>query len=139
MDTFQIQPHQKNASYTQPHFFIQSKGYNSGKPTSYPVNDCLVVLVNDELEKGMLFWTCFSLWKAKEFIPLLDQSPMPILKIDEAIELIDMTCLHLAHYPEKFLSQIREMKELIKTEKLLSTQLQLIKKIKRGTARKSFR
>lgn len=139
MDTFQLHSHQKDNTYTSPHFFIQSKGYNSGKPTSYPVNDCFVAVTNDELEKGIVFWTCFTLWKTDQFLPLLDKSPMPALNLEKANELIDITCLHLGQHPEKFLSHVREMKELIKNEKLLNVQLKLIKKVKSGIARKMLR
>lgn len=138
MQTIKIQEHTRHATYQQPHFFIQSKGYNAGRPSSDPYNNSYVVLVTDELEKGMIFWICFALWKANRFLSALDGFPRT-LNIPLTEKLIGETCKKLSNDPRQFLSNVKEMKELIQTEKLLSVQSKLIKKFKVSVARKLLR
>lgn len=138
MQTIKVQEHTSNTIYQQPHFFIQSKGYNAGRPSSEAYHNSYVVIVNDELEKGMLFWICFALWKANRFISRLEGCP-GTLSIPVAKKLIAETCEKLSQDPKQFLSNVKELKELIQGEKILSVQCKLIKKIKVSLARNLLR
>jgi hypothetical protein len=139
MHTLTIQNHNKNTTYNKPHFFILSKGYNAGRPSATPYANGLVLLASDEIEKGMLFWICFSLWKTNGFGPLLRGTGVPVLNSTDATELIDKTCLKLSVDPDLFVSNVKELKELIQTENLLSVQLKMIKHIKKAVALKLLR
>ena len=139
MQELKIQLHISTATYNQPHFFIQSNGYNAGRPSVRPYNNSYVLLVKDEVEKGMLFWVCFSLWKANRFVPLLQGSGHPVLNSRLAENLIDQTCQKLCEHPSNFLSNVKELKELIQTENLLAAQIKMIKHIKKSIANKMLR
>lgn len=139
MQDLKIQLHLSTATYNQPHFFIQSNGYNAGRPSAKPYNNSYVLLVNDEVEKGMLFWICFSLWKTNRFVPLLEGSGHLVLNSKLAENLIDQTCKKLSEHPGNFLSNVKELKELIQTENLLSAQIKMIKHIKKSLTNKMLR
>lgn len=136
MQIMKIQLHKTNIIHSQPHFFIQSKGYNAGRPSAKSYTNSHVVLCDDEIEKGMLFWICFGLWKLNRFVPLLNASTAYYLNPDDAAKLIDATCGKLSSHPGEFIANVKELKGLIHTEQLLNMQLKIIKRVKKNISRK---
>ena len=51
MDTIFIKTHQPGANYAKPHFFVLSKGLNSGKPSNEPFTNSFVLVFQTEAQK----------------------------------------------------------------------------------------
>ena len=98
MDTISIKTHQTGAKYEKPHFFILSKGLNSGnkihqhqknnikaliKPDHEPFTNSFVLVFQTEAQKEDIFWIAMSLWKSKFWMPFLRGSVIPFLSLYE--------------------------------------------------------
>ena len=79
MDTIFIKTHQPGAHYAKPHFFVLSKGLNSGKPSNEPFTNSFVLVFQTEAQKEDIFWIAMSLWKSKFWMPFLRGSVIPFL------------------------------------------------------------
>ena len=55
MDTIFIKTHQPGAHYAKPHFFVLSKGLNSGKPQNEPFTNSFVLVFQTEAQKEDIF------------------------------------------------------------------------------------
>jgi hypothetical protein len=116
MKSFQIKTHRLDNNYQQPHFFILSKGLNSGKPLNQPCPNCFVLLTDNHEDKELLFWLCFGLWKSKSFQYLFRGSVIPFVTINEIRKLImesttKANCNALATQKAIQALQILEIKE----------------------------
>jgi len=65
MQKINIRTHNPRNQYEKPHFFILSKGSNSGKPLDQPCPNCFVLEFSNEDEKENHYWLAYSLWQAK--------------------------------------------------------------------------
>ena len=83
MDTIFIKTHQPGAHYAKPHFFVLSKGLNSGKPSTEPFTNSFVLVFQTEAQKEDIFWIAMSLWKSKFWMPFLRGSVIPFLSLYE--------------------------------------------------------
>jgi hypothetical protein len=131
--------HTISTTYHHPHIFLQSKGFNAGKPSPAPYRNCYVLFVADELEKNIIYWICYSLWRSGHFNPLLKINRGYELDIDKAAALINETCLVVSLRPDGGLSKLKELRSLIKTEVLLNAQLKMIQHIKRALTKEIVR
>ena len=77
MDTIFIKTHQLGEKYDKPHFFVLSKGLNSGKPQNEPFTNSFVLVFQTEAQKEDIFWIAMSLWKSKFWVPYLRGSVIP--------------------------------------------------------------
>jgi hypothetical protein len=99
--------HQKDRVYSQPHFFVLSKGNNSGKPLKEPCPNCFVILVKTEEEAENLYWIALSLWKSKFWYQHLVGSVIPFLRLQE----------FKSNFRDKVLKSTRNTKNTLKTWK----------------------
>ena len=83
MDTIFIKTHQPGAHYAKPHFFVLSKGLNSGKPSNEAFTNSFVLIFQTEAQKEDIFWIAMSLWKSKFWMPFLRGSVIPFLSLYE--------------------------------------------------------
>lgn len=58
-----IYTHKAGRAYMGPHFFILSKGKNSGRPSYTPNVNSFVVQFEDWSRFHEIFWFAYSLWK----------------------------------------------------------------------------
>lgn len=130
METLKIKTFSLKTGHNTNHFFILSKGYNAGKPMEKPCPNCFIVTAENEEHKRQLFWICYSLWKSGSFLPLLHGSVIPFLNIREASAEVEKALEAVRHSKIKFEKTVAQLQELIRTEKLLTKQLNLITEIK---------
>lgn len=116
-------------------FYLLSKGYNAGKPLEKPCPNCFVVTADDIKHKHQLFWICYGLWKSGKFLPLLCGSVIPFLHIRDASTEIEKALKIANGNPKEFEKNVDTLKVLIKTEKLIESQLNMIKMIKIAIAK----
>lgn len=84
MLTFEIKTHRTGRTYSGPHFFILSKGLNSGKPMPEPCPNCYVITTNSEDLRESLFYLCLALKIGKYFSFYLKGSVIPFICIVDA-------------------------------------------------------
>lgn len=65
------------------HFFILSKGLNSGRPQDQPCPNCFVAYCNDKDEREFFYWLSYALWQCGTFKIYLVGSVIPFLRISD--------------------------------------------------------
>jgi hypothetical protein len=130
MKTPRIKTHQMKNAYAENHFFILSKGLNSGKPLEKPCPNCFVLFAKSEEEKNQLYWLCHGLWQGNFFRPFLTGSVIPFIKLNdlktvitEALSKVDLN---------EFEKSISMMQGLQSHQENISKQLELIRQAKKS-------
>ena len=120
-------------SYTENHFFILSKGMNSGKPLEKPCPNCFVLFAKSEEEKNNLYWICFGLWQGNLFHPFLTGSVIPFIRLDDLKRIIGEAFLKInSEGNGDFKKSISVLEDLQKHQENILKQLQLIKQAKKA-------
>jgi len=135
MKTIRIKTFNMNSHLDSHHFFILSKGYNAGKPMDKPCPNCFIVTAENEEHKYQLFWVCYSLWKCGAYIPLLCGSVIPFIHIRDASVLIDDAYQKNLQRKTEFDKDVQKLQQLIRVERLLTKQINMIAEIKGCIAR----
>lgn len=132
MNTFQIKTYKNNLKTVKPHFFMLSKGNNSGKPLTSPCPNCFIVITDTEEAKQFYYWLCHGLWQAQAFRRLLTGSVIPFIRISEAKKLLFESEEKALQDRRKYLKALAMLQDFEKKSKLLEKQVQLVKDIKRA-------
>ena len=88
MSNFEIKTHRSGKTYNTPHFFILSKGLNSGKPLDKPCPNCFVITTAAEPTRESLYYLCLSLKTGQYFSYYLKGSVIPFISISDAKKVI---------------------------------------------------
>ena len=132
MDTIFIKTHQPGAHYAKPHFFVLSKGLNSGKPSNEPFTNSFVLVFQTEAQKEDVFWIAMSLWKSKFWHPFLKGSVIPFITLyDFKKEFNPQASLMLLEH-EQHLKNVAALKLLEKKEKQYKEDIMLINDIRKA-------
>ncbi|MGQ0826958.1 MAG: DUF6943 family protein [Bacteroidota bacterium] len=127
-----IKTHKMTRTYKEEHFFILSKGNNSGKPMDKPCPNCFVCLCKDEIEKRQLYWLFYGLWQGKYFNPFLTGSVIPFIRIDDLQKVAETALSKIELQPNQFSKNISMMQLLNEKSKVIMEQIKLIKKAKKA-------
>ena len=130
MDTIFIKTHQTGAKYEKPHFFILSKGLNSGKPDHEPFTNSFVLVFQTEAQKEDIFWIAMSLWKSKFWMPFLRGSVIPFLSLYEFKKEFNPKATRLMKEHELHLRNIQALKLLQEQENHHHKNIHLINELK---------
>lgn len=130
MTTFELKTHQPGRTYSGPHFFILSKGNNSGKPLTDPCPNCFVMQLQTEAEKEQFYWLTFALHKSKSFYPYLRGSVIPFIIIAEVRHIIRTAYHRSLHNPAQFGIILRKVQTLDEIQIKYKQQLQNIEQAK---------
>ncbi|MCF6182735.1 hypothetical protein [Lutibacter sp.] len=84
MSNFEIKTYRSGRTYNTPHFFILSKGLNSGKPMNQPCPNCFVIITTSEETRESLYYLCLSLKIGQYFSYYLKGSVIPFIFISDA-------------------------------------------------------
>jgi hypothetical protein len=128
MSNFEIKTHSVGRTYNKPHFFILSKGLNSGKPLNKPCPNCFVITTDSEETKESLYYLCLSLKIGRFFGYYLKGSVIPFISISDAKKVIQIA---LQNYERNhWSSKVEKLKKINAFEQNLKMQLQTINKLK---------
>jgi hypothetical protein len=127
---FRLKTNGKNGSYSQPHFFVLSKGDNAGRPMIAPCPNCFVLILDNDLERNRAYWICYCLWQSKQFSPFLVGSVIPFLRIREASKLLSETILRCERNRQAFSNYAGELEKIQSIERKLCFQLAKVKALK---------
>ena len=122
--------HQKDRVYSQPHFFVLSKGNNSGKPLKEPYPNCFVLTVKTEEEAENLYWIALSLWKSKFWYQYLVGSVIPFIRLNEFKTAFRDKVLQIYKEHKKHAENIEKLKKLESLTTIYNKNLDAIERLK---------
>ena len=132
MSTFTVKTGRIGLDISKPHFYILSKGMNSGKPLNLPCPNCFVFITETEEDKEFYYWLIFGLWNSKAFHQFLRGSVIPFIIIGELKKCIETGAEEAKANLSKFLEAVKVLKFLDLKEKQFKQNLQLISEAKRA-------
>jgi hypothetical protein len=127
-----IKTHKLNQQISKPHFFILSKGNNSGKPLDAACPNCFVCICKSEEEKHQLYWLFYGLWQGSFFHPFLTGSVISFIRLDDLKKVVCMALEKIALQPEQFNINISVLQLLEEKNKIIMEQVKLIKQAKKA-------
>ena len=128
-----IKTHKLNhAAIAKPHFFILSKGNNSGKPLDSPCPNCFICICKTEEEKHQLYWLFYGLWQGSFFHPFLTGSVISFIRLDDLKKVAGMALEKITLQPEQFNKNISVLQLLEEKNKVIMEQIKLIKQAKKA-------
>ena len=128
MSIFEIKTHQPGRTYNAPHFFILSKGLNSGKPMRKPCPNCFVITTTNEDQIQTLFYLCLSLKIGQYFSYYLKGSVIPFICISDAKKVINEALQN--NQQQQWSIKVEKLKKINAFEENLKQQLSAIKQLK---------
>lgn len=128
----QIKTHKMQSTYSVAHFFILSKGNNSGKPLEKPCPNCFVCLCKDEAEKERLYWLFYGLWQGLYFHPFLTGSVIPFIRLDDLKQVAKTALSKIELQPQQFDKNVSMVQLLNEHAKVIQEQIKSIKQAKRA-------
>lgn len=134
-----IKCHRIGMQYEKPHFFILSKGSNSGRPMPEYCANCFVFIADSVNEKEHYFYLCNALWKGGYFKRFLTGSVIPFIRIDDLVNIIKEAALKVDHNAAEYMSSIDYIKKLDEHSENLKKQIDLIKQMKKALLYKILR
>jgi len=128
MSTYEIKTQQVGRTYAAPHFFILSKGLNSGRPMNEPCPNCFVVTTPGSAQREQLFYLCLSLKIGKYFHYYLKGSVIPFICISDAKKVINEALQN--NQEQQWEIKVEKLKKISAFEENLKLQLSTIKQLK---------
>lgn len=127
-----IKTHKMKNTYAEVHFFILSKGNNSGKPLDKPCPNCFVCICKDEAEKERLYWLFYGLWQGSYFHPFITGSVIPFIRLNDLKEVVNTALSKIALKPQQFDKNVSMIQLLNEKAKVVQEQIILIKQAKKA-------
>ena len=127
MKSFSLKTAVPGKETSQPHFFILSKGLNSGKPMRKPCPNCFVLSTQSEEYKEQLFWLIYGLWQLKAFHQYLRGSVIPFITILELRKCINQAACKALENSAKFTKVVSTLQKLNQLEQVYQKNMELIK------------
>lgn len=128
MSTYEIKTHRTGRTYNTPHFFILSKGLNSGRPMNQPCPNCFVITTTAENTRESLFYLCLSLKTGQYFSYYLKGSVIPFISISDAKKVINEALQN--NQQQQWQKKVEKLKKINAFEENLKQQLATIKQLK---------
>jgi hypothetical protein len=127
-----IKTHKMGVMYHAPHFFILSKGNNSGKPLETPCPNCFVCLCLNNEERQQLYWLFYGLWQGMFFRPVITGSVIPFIRLVDLKDVANLALEKIKLQPQQFSKNITLMQTLDANAKFITEQIKLIKQAKKA-------
>ena len=128
MSNFEIKTHTSGRTYNAPHFFILSKGLNSGRPMNQPCPNCFVITTNSQQTRESLFYLCLSLKTGHYLSYYLKGSVIPFIGISDAKKVINEALQN--NQEQQWQIKVEKLKKINAFEENLQQQLATIKQLK---------
>jgi hypothetical protein len=128
MSNFEIKTHQPGRMYNTPHFFILSKGLNSGRPMDKPCPNCFVITTAGEPSRESLYYLCLLLKTGQYFSYYLKGSVIPFICISDAKKVITQALQN--NQEQQWTIKVEKLKKINAFEENLKQQLATIKQLK---------
>jgi len=130
MTTFQLNTHRPGRTYATPHFFILSKGNNSGKPLTTPCPNCFVMQLTSDADKEHFYWLTYALFRSRAFEQFLRGSVIPFVVLPEVRNLIRQSFSRSAHRLPQLTTVVQKVQALDRLQIQYREQLQHLEQAK---------
>ena len=134
-----IKTHKLNQQISKPHFFILSKGNNSGKPLDAACPNCFVCICKSEEEKQQLYWLFYGLWQGSFFHPFLTGSVIPFIRISDFKSTIKAQAEAVSKDKYAFVQDVHKVKLIERKEKKMYETLALLADVKKAMMYRHFK
>ena len=134
-----IKCHKSGAQYNKPHFYILSKGRNSGKPLQEPCANCFVFIASGPEERQHFFNLCYALWQGKQFHILLTGSVIEFIRIDDFCTALHRANTAISQKTQEYGILLKNINDLNLHQENLHKQIKLIHEVKRAVIYKLFK
>ena len=138
MYNYQIVTHRPGVEYSSPHFFILSKGNNSGKPANTPWVNSFVCISESEKESKILYWGAYFLFKNKSIYRLLKGSVILFVSIREYKKEFSSYLYHVENAQKKFTKSAILLERLNKQKKYMQQYLSQLDMMMQSVASTKF-
>jgi len=128
---FTVKTNSLTADLSKPHFFVLSKGLNSGKPLENSCANCFVITCKSDKLREQLFWLCYGMWQSKAFHIYLRGSVIPFISIVEFRKAINEAFNKVEADKPKFDKSVNSLQLLEQKQKRFYENIQLIEEAKR--------
>ena len=126
--SYQIKTHKLNREYNQPHYFLLSKGLNSGRPMDKPCPNCFVVTTETEEMRESLFYLSLSLKEGRYFSYYLRGSVILFITIDDTRKVLNTAIRN--YEQQQWELKVQKLKQITKFEENLKNQLTVVAQLK---------
>jgi len=113
-------------------FYIQNKGYNSGKPHRAPLRNCFAVFTEDEF----LFQKVQALFIGRYFEPFIHGSVVPTIRLDDVKKIIERTPIKM---DDKAIKQFKSLDDIDKLIIVTQEKIKMLKNLKTAIATETVR
>lgn len=137
---FEIRWYSPKYNFMKPHFFIQSRGMNAGRPGYQPWVNSFICSADDPELISQLYYLFFALWTGKQFHQIIFGSVIPLIRLSETRQLINEHWEKI-NTKERPIDLFKAAKSLDALSALIENQTQkieLMKKLKTAKAREIF-
>ena len=128
---FTIKTNSPTANLAKPHFYILSKGLNSGKPLEKSCTNCFIIITQNDKLKDQLYWLCYGMWQSKAFHYYLRGSVIPFITTNEFTKALTEAFEKAENEQDKFQKSVDAIQQLEMKHKQYLKNLQLIEEAKR--------
>jgi hypothetical protein len=135
----EIKTHALSKTYSKPHFFVLSRGKNTGKPLTAPCPNCYVVLCNDETQRLILFQLCFGLWQSQTFHFWLHGSVIEFINLRQFRKILQHAYSVNLDHIENIHKVVELMHQLNAKKALLQKQISLLTEMHRSIFLQHFK
>ena len=136
---FEIKTHQDGKYYDKPHFFILSKGLNSGKPLENPCPNCFVITTTTEEDKNTLFHLSMMLQIGGCYAFYLVGSVIPFLRIKDCRDVLKSGLDNIPKCNKIFQKQIKTVMLISQKEKELKHTIKKVSELKIALVKSYFK
>ena len=134
-----IKCHKYGTQYCKPHFYILSKGRNSGKPLQEPCANCFVFIAENEEERQHYFNLSYALWQGRQFHILLTGSVIEFIRIDDLCNTLRQANVAISEKKQEYIILLKSIHDLNLYHENLHKQIKLIHEVKRAVIYKLFK
>ena len=131
MCTYYLKSYSQKEEIRKPHFFIQNKGNNSGKPLTVPCPNCFIIQFQNEIDKEQVYWLMYSLWQSNAFYPFLRGSVIPFVVLRDVKSCLSAALNKVDENPAQFEKAVAALQSLEAMEKQNKQNLLLISQAER--------
>jgi hypothetical protein len=111
------------------HFFILSRGNNSGKPLEIACPNCFVAECSDEHQREQFYWLSYALWQGRHYYPYLKGTCVQLIRIEDVNQLFRKGFAAAQERNDLYRKAVVKMRNFnqykTEAEKLLKQQMQV--------------
>jgi hypothetical protein len=130
MCQFQVKTHREGLEYAPNHFFILSRGLNSGKPLKSSCPNCFVIIANSANDAEKIYWIAYALWQGRNFHQSLVGSVIPFIRKKDLQDMIQSAFQKVEAKPqavEKTVSSLLQLEQQEANYQKLQKMVKLLK------------